>query len=60
MPWKNIISFILAILTFICLFSIGGAIASHSAIGAILAVLGVIVFMGAGFTLKRKFKSTQG
>lgn len=60
MPWKNFISFILAMLTFLCLFSIGGAIAEHSTTGAVLAIVGAIVFMGTGFTLKRKFKATQG
>ncbi|HET7580971.1 MAG TPA: DUF5325 family protein [Bacillales bacterium] len=59
MPWKNFISFVLAMLTFGCLFSIGGAIAEHSTIGAILSVLGVIVFMVAGFTFKRKFRPTE-
>jgi hypothetical protein len=60
MPWKNIISFVLAICTFVCLFSIGAAVAEHSTVGVIAAIIGVIVFMGAGFSLKRKFKTTQG
>ncbi|HEU5139892.1 MAG TPA: DUF5325 family protein [Bacillales bacterium] len=60
MPWKNIISFVLAFLAFGCLFTIGAAIAAHSTLGVILAILGVIVFMGTGFTVKRKFKETQG
>lgn len=60
MPWKNFISFVLAMLTFFCLLSIGGAVAEHSTTGAILAIIGAIVFMCAGFTFKRKWNATQG
>ncbi|HEX7066222.1 MAG TPA: DUF5325 family protein [Bacillales bacterium] len=60
MRWRNIISFVLAILAFGCLFTIGAAIAAHSTLGVVLAILGVIVFMGTGFTLKRKFNETRG
>ena len=58
MPWKNFIFLILSILSFACLFMIGGAIAEHSTAGVILAIIGFIVFMAAGFTLKRKFNET--
>jgi hypothetical protein len=48
------IFFLLAVLTVASLCMIGYAIVVGSVLGSILSILGVIVFMGAGFTLKRK------
>jgi hypothetical protein len=48
------IFFLLALLTVASLVMIGYAIVVGSVLGSILSILGVIVFMGAGFTLKRK------
>lgn len=54
MPLKNVIFFVLSMLIFVCLFTIGVAVAERSITVGVLAILGVIVFMGIGFTLKRK------
>lgn len=54
MPWKNIMNLLLAIFTFACIVSIGIALAEKSVVGVMLAIIGIVVFMGTGFTLKRK------
>lgn len=55
----NIIFFLLATLTVFCLVMIGYGIVIHSILGIILSILGVLVFMGAGFTLKRKVQAPK-
>lgn len=59
LPWKNAINLVLAVLTFACIFAIGAALAEQSVLGVILAIIGVIVFMTVGFTLKRKFTESK-
>ncbi len=48
---------LLAILTVGSLVMIGYAMVAQSILGVILSILGVVLFMGAGFTLKRKVQS---
>lgn len=57
-PWKIMMNLLLAVLTFACIVSIGIALAEQSWVGVMLAVIGIVVFMGVGFTLKRKFNES--
>lgn len=61
MPWRNILNLILAILSFASIVGVGVGVADQSALEVVLAIVGIFVFMGAGFTLKRKYReSNQG
>ena len=55
----NAIFFLLALLTVGSLVAIGYGIAVGSPLGIILSIIGVFVFMGLGFTLKRKKRAQQ-
>lgn len=50
----NIIFFLLAFLTVASLVTIGFFVALGSPLGIILSILAVFIFMGCGFTVKRK------
>jgi hypothetical protein len=50
----NFIFFLLAFLTVGSLVAIGFTVAAGSPLGIILSIIGVFIFMSAGFTLKRK------
>lgn len=50
------ISLILAIVTALCLASIGIFIAEESIIGILTALLGAVVTTGIGFTLRKKWR----
>ncbi|WEG11716.1 DUF5325 family protein [Pullulanibacillus sp. KACC 23026] len=53
----NAVFFLLAVLTVGSLVMIGYAIVASSLLGVILSILGVLVFMGLGFTLKRRVQT---
>ncbi|WP_155995039.1 DUF5325 family protein [Tuberibacillus calidus] len=50
----NAVYFLLAFLTVASLVSIGFCVAAGTTLGIILSVLGVFIFMGLGFYIKRK------
>jgi len=55
----NALFFLLALLTVASLVAIGYGIAVASPLATFLSILGVFVFMGLGFTLKRKLKTSH-
>lgn len=50
---KNFVLVILAVLAVASLIGIGGGIAYGSAVISILSIIGVFIFMGLGFYIKR-------
>ncbi|MGC4375495.1 DUF5325 family protein [Fictibacillus sp. Mic-4] len=56
MKFTNVIFFLIAMLAALSIASIGVALAEKSWLIGILAVIGVIVFMGLGFTLKKRLR----
>ncbi|GGE40986.1 hypothetical protein GCM10011391_19640 [Pullulanibacillus camelliae] len=55
----NALFFLLAVLTVASLVAIGYGIAIASPLATILSIIGVFVFMGLGFTLKRKLRASN-
>ncbi|WP_088104958.1 DUF5325 family protein [Halalkalibacter urbisdiaboli] len=59
MKKENIWFMLLAILTVLCIMSIGVAIAERSIIIALLATAGMIISTGLGFSLRKKVRESQ-
>lgn len=55
----NALFFLLATLSVVSLVMIGYFIVANSVLGIILSILGVVIFMGLGFTLKRKVQAPR-
>lgn len=58
MKKENFLFLLLAIITVICIMSIGVAVAEKSMLIFLLAIVGIILAMGLGFTLKKKVRET--
>lgn len=54
MKKENILFLLLSIITVICIMAIGVAIAEKSIFIAGIALIGIVVSMGLGFSLKKK------
>ncbi|WP_026674436.1 DUF5325 family protein [Alkalihalobacterium bogoriense] len=59
MKKENLLFLTLAIVTVICIMAIGIAIAERSIVIALLAVIGMIVATGLGFTLRKKIRESE-
>ncbi|NEU29514.1 YlaF family protein [bacterium LRH843] len=59
MKKENVQFLSLAIITVICIMSIGVAIAERSPLIAVLALAGVIIATGLGFTLRKKLRESE-
>ncbi|MFK3937078.1 YlaF family protein [Alkalihalobacillus sp. NPDC078783] len=59
MKKENLLFLLLAAITVACIMSIGIAVAERSIIIALLAVAGVIIAMGLGFTLKKRIRENN-
>ncbi|WP_062048479.1 YlaF family protein [Bacillus sp. JCM 19034] len=58
MKKENFLFLLLAIITVVCIMSIGVAVAEKSMLIFLLAVAGIIIAMGLGFTLKKKVRES--
>jgi hypothetical protein len=56
---QKFIFLLLAILTTFCIMLIGVAIGEGSGLGILLSIIGVCVFIGIGFKLKRSLSSEK-
>ncbi|OZM58441.1 hypothetical protein CIB95_02415 [Lottiidibacillus patelloidae] len=56
MSRHNIYFLTLSIFTVLCLLLVGVAIAYRSVTGILLAIVGVIIFMGIGFMKKKQLR----
>ncbi|UOE92987.1 DUF5325 family protein [Alkalihalobacillus sp. LMS39] len=59
MKKENLLFLTLAIVTVICIMAIGIAIAERSIVIALLAVIGMVVATGLGFTLRKKIRESE-
>ncbi|MDQ0206490.1 YlaF family protein [Alkalicoccobacillus murimartini] len=59
MKKENILFLLLAAITVVCIMSIGIAVAERSIFIALLAIVGVILAMGLGFTLKKRVRENN-
>ncbi|GAE33801.1 DUF5325 family protein [Halalkalibacter akibai] len=59
MKKENVLFLLLAIISVICIMSIGVAIAERSLLIAILAIAGVVIATGLGFTLRKKVRESN-
>ncbi|WP_332693836.1 DUF5325 family protein [Halalkalibacter lacteus] len=59
MKKENVLFLLLAAITVICIMSIGVAVAERSILIAILAIAGVFVATGLGFTLRKKVRESN-
>jgi arginine exporter protein ArgO len=59
MNMQSIIFLTISILVTFCIALIGVALGEQSLLLAIIAILGTIILMGIGFTLKRKFRNSN-
>lgn len=59
MKKENLLFLLLVAITVACIMSIGIAVAERSIIIALLAVAGVILAMGLGFTLKKRVRENN-
>jgi hypothetical protein len=59
MTKQNVIFLFISVLTFACIAFIGIAIAEESILGILSSAIAVIVLMGTGFTLKKKFRESE-
>ncbi|TWI55830.1 DUF5325 family protein [Halalkalibacter nanhaiisediminis] len=59
MKKENVLFLALAVITVICIMSIGVAIAERSIIIALLAIAGVFIATGLGFTLRKKLRESS-
>lgn len=58
MKKENVLFLSLAIITVICIMSIGVAIAERSPLIGLLAIIGVFIATGLGFTLRKKLRES--
>ncbi|TSB45295.1 YlaF family protein [Alkalicoccobacillus porphyridii] len=56
MKKENLLFLLLAFITVMCIMSVGIAIAERSIFIGLLAVVGVILAMGLGFSLKKRIR----
>ncbi|KGA98846.1 hypothetical protein AJ85_09170 [Alkalihalobacillus alcalophilus ATCC 27647 = CGMCC 1.3604] len=59
MKKENLLFLLLASVTVFCIMIIGVAIAERSVFIASLAILGIVVAMGLGFTLKKRARESS-
>ncbi|WP_227935674.1 DUF5325 family protein [Alkalihalobacillus deserti] len=59
MKKENVLFLLLATISVICIMSIGVAIAEKSFLIGILAIAGVIIATGLGFTLRKKLRESN-
>ncbi|MFC0470572.1 DUF5325 family protein [Halalkalibacter kiskunsagensis] len=59
MKKENVLFLLLAAITVICIMSIGVAVAERSILIALLAIAGVILATGLGFTLRKKLRESN-
>ncbi|ARK31154.1 DUF5325 family protein [Halalkalibacter krulwichiae] len=59
MKKENLLFLLLAIISVICIMSIGVAIAERSILIAFLSIAGVIIATGLGFTLRKKVRESN-
>ncbi|GAF63927.1 DUF5325 family protein [Alkalihalobacillus trypoxylicola] len=59
MKKENMLFLLLATITVFCIMIIGVAIAERSILIAALAVLGIIIAMGLGFSLRKKERESR-
>jgi FtsH-binding integral membrane protein len=59
MKKENVLFLLLAVITVICIMSIGVAVAEKSILIAILAVAGIFIATGLGFTLRKKIRESN-
>lgn len=59
MKKENVLFLLIAIISVICIMSIGVAIAERSLLIAVLSIAGVIIATGLGFTLRKKVRESN-
>ncbi|MCK0470602.1 DUF5325 family protein [Halalkalibacter sp. APA_J-10(15)] len=59
MKKENVLFLLLAVITVICIMSIGVAVAEKSMLIFILSIIGIFLAMGLGFTLKKKINERE-
>ncbi|MFC0558755.1 DUF5325 family protein [Halalkalibacter alkalisediminis] len=59
MKKENVLFLLIAIISVICIMSIGVAIAERSILIAVLSIAGVVIATGLGFTLRKKLRETS-
>ena len=59
MKKENILFLTLAIITVVCIMAIGVAIAERSLIIAALALIGITIACGIGFSLRKKLRESE-
>ncbi|MDT8859175.1 YlaF family protein [Alkalihalobacillus sp. MEB130] len=59
MKKENILFLLLSAITVICIMSIGVAVAERSILIAVLAIAGVFIATGLGFTLRKKVRESS-
>ncbi|MCM3713052.1 DUF5325 family protein [Halalkalibacter oceani] len=59
MKKENMLFLLLAVITVLCIMSIGVAIAERSTLIGILAFIGILIAMGLGFNLRKKLRESS-
>lgn len=59
MKKENILFLLLAVITVLCIMSIGVAIAERSTLIGVLAFIGILIAMGLGFNLRKKLRESS-
>ncbi|GAE29923.1 DUF5325 family protein [Alkalihalobacillus hemicellulosilyticus] len=59
MKKENVLFLLLAVITVICIMSIGVAVAEKSMLIFILSIIGIFLAMRLGFTLKKKLNERE-
>lgn len=59
MKKENVLFLLLAIISVICIMSIGVAVAERSLLIALLSIAGVVIATGLGFTLRKKVRESN-
>jgi len=58
MKKENVLFLLLAIITVLCIMSIGVAIAERSPLIAVFAIIGAFIATGIGFSLRKKLRES--
>ncbi|MCM3759298.1 YlaF family protein [Alkalihalobacillus oceani] len=59
MKKENMLFLLLAVITVLCIMSIGVAIAERSTLIGFLAFIGILIAMGLGFNLRKKLRESS-